>query len=221
MRKPIDKLDVSKAEWFPECKWPYYQADPFGDPRRILLEEFNYKLDIGKIKTISLDSQNRETSRRDFIDSDRHHSYPFIFKSIEGDFVIPESLQRKKAVLYRLDSGAIESELLEGMPVVDPSIHFDGKLYWLFCTRFTSFHDANASLFLFYSDNLRGPYKPHLLNPVKSDIRCSRPAGSFFSMEGKLHRPAQDCSHSYGGAISIMRIEKLSINEFSCIRLKK
>jgi hypothetical protein len=211
---PITKVDTDLAEWFPERKWPFFQADPFGEPGKLLVEEYNYQTDIGVIKTVFLNSNNQETSRKTFIDNERHHSYPFILQTDEGVFVIPESLQRKKTLVYQRDTGAVEGELLQGLPIIDPSIHFDGERYWLFCTCSTSVSDGNASLFLFHSKNICGPYHPHLLNPVKSDVRCSRPAGSFFTKDGKLHRSAQDCSRTYGGAISIMRIERLSLTEF-------
>ncbi len=214
VQTPINEVNAGLAEWFPERKWPYFQADPFGEPGRLLVEEYNYQTGIGVIKTVFLDSNNLETSRKTFIDSKRHHSYPFILKTDEGVFVIPESLQRKSTSVYRLDTGSVEGEVLKGLPIIDPSIHFDGELYWLFCTCSTPVSDGNASLFLFHSKNIRGPYSPHLLNPVKSDVRCSRPAGSFFNKEGKWHRPAQDCSRTYGGAISILRIESLSPTEF-------
>ena len=43
-----------------------------------------------------------------------------------------------------------------------------------------------------------------------SRARSARPAGPIFAHEGRLYRPAQDCSRTYGGAVVIHRIEALT-----------
>ena len=52
------------------------------------------------------------------------------------------------------------------------------------------------------------------MNPVKFDVHSSRPAGTPFWHNGSLYRPAQDSSRTYGGAIVINRITKLTLDEF-------
>jgi len=52
------------------------------------------------------------------------------------------------------------------------------------------------------------------MNPVKCDVRSSRPGGTPFVHDGALYRPAQDSSKSYGGALTINRITSLSQDEF-------
>ena len=59
-----------------------------------------------------------------------------------------------------------------------------------------------------------GPWKPHKRNPVKSDVRNSRPAGRLFYWNGDLYRPAQDSSQRYGYAMSINRVLRLTPDEF-------
>ena len=56
---------------------------------------------------------------------------------------------------------------------------------------------------------------PHALNPVKTDVRSSRPAGTPFVHKGELFRPAQDGSESYGGGVAITRIDELTPTTFS------
>ena len=60
----------------------------------------------------------------------------------------------------------------------------------------------------------RRPWEAHFLNPVKTDIRSSRPAGTPFSHEGELYRPAQDGSSSYGGSVTITRVDELTPERF-------
>ena len=70
-------------------------------------------------------------------------------------------------------------------------------------------------LFVWHARNLEGPWEPHALNPVKADIRSSRPAGTPFVHGGMLYRPAQDCSRMYGGGIVINRVVRLTPTEFA------
>ena len=52
------------------------------------------------------------------------------------------------------------------------------------------------------------------MNPVVSDVRRARPAGAPFRREGKLIRPGQDCSRTYGGAMSLNLVETLSVSDY-------
>jgi hypothetical protein len=70
-------------------------------------------------------------------------------------------------------------------------------------------------LFIYHADQFEGPWQPHQNNPVKSDVRSSRPGGTPFMLHGKLYRPAQDCSVSYGSAIAINEITELTENSFA------
>ena len=47
-------------------------------------------------------------------------------------------------------------------------------------------------------------------NPVKSDARSARPAGSLFERDGALYRPAQICAPLYGSGVSLNRVLQLS-----------
>ena len=63
-----------------------------------------------------------------------------------------------------------------------------------------------TDLHIWWSDDLFGQWRPHAANPVKIDARSARPAGTPFVHAGTLYRPAQDCSHTYGGAVAICRV---------------
>src|SRR5581483_1822859 len=106
-----------------------------------------------------------------------------------------------------------DAVLLENFAGADATVHFHQGRWWLFVGN----HDDQdeTKLFVFHAPDLRGPWLPHAGNPVKCDLRSARPAGPLFSMEDGLYRPAQDCSDTYGGAIVINRIERLTPDEFS------
>jgi hypothetical protein len=56
---------------------------------------------------------------------------------------------------------------------------------------------------------------PHPENPVVSDVRSARPAGRVFRHDGRLIRPAQDCSRGYGTAVVFNRIDVLTTDEYA------
>ncbi len=59
-----------------------------------------------------------------------------------------------------------------------------------------------------------GPWLPHVQNPVKTDCRAARPAGTPFTSGGLLYRPAQDSSRTYGGAVVLNRVVVLTPDRF-------
>jgi hypothetical protein len=70
-------------------------------------------------------------------------------------------------------------------------------------------------LFLFYTNDLfSGQWAPHPQNPVISDVKQARPAGSIFLRDGKLLRPSQDCAKMYGYGFDLNEIEILSETEY-------
>jgi hypothetical protein len=69
-------------------------------------------------------------------------------------------------------------------------------------------------LHLFHSDSLEGEWTPHCKNPIVSDVRRSRPAGALFFEGGRLIRPSQDCSVRYGYAMTMNKVEVLSVAEY-------
>ena len=87
----------------------------------------------------------------------------------------------------------------------------DGKV-WAF--TLIEGYTKNTELHLFYSETYDGPWTAHPLNPVKSNIRSARPAGTPFVHEGKLYRPSQDCASHYGSAITVNEVLVMTETEF-------
>jgi hypothetical protein len=118
--------------------------------------------------------------------------------------------------LYKLiafpDKWEKAATLVENVSGVDPTICRHDNLWWLFYVLKEK--GQSIKLCIYYSDHLLSLWKPHKKNPVKADIRSSRPAGKLFYYNGSLIRPAQDCSVSYGGQIILNRINKLTPSEF-------
>jgi hypothetical protein len=144
-----------------------------------------------------------------------HLSYPFIFKNENKIYCIPESKDHGSVILYQLDPTTTQFKkvrtLIEGVNAVDPTLVFHKNHWYLF---FTAGHASNVELHIWHSDSLEAEFKPHVLNPVKSNISNARPAGPLFYLDGKLYRPAQDCSRTYGGRIIINEVKILSEESF-------
>jgi hypothetical protein len=211
----------------PEVRWlgyrkpGHYIADPFvlklGSNLSLLAEEFNGGTGRGSIIEMNLDETHMATpSFRCAIDEGVHMSYPYLFEYNGSFYCTPEAYRKKGVYLYRFDIGRREwtyaATLIRNFAAVDPTpFEYDGR-WWMLCTNYDD--DVETKLFLWHSPQLEGPWEPHVANPVKTDVRSSRPAGRPFVVDGLLYRPAQDSSRSYGSGISINRILRLTTQEF-------
>ncbi|MCX6286828.1 MAG: hypothetical protein NTY96_06915 [Bacteroidetes bacterium] len=206
--------------WMRERSSGNYFADPAGfieeNKVHILMEDYSYADNKANISEAVFDPQSNTFSvPLKSIESKEHLSYPFIFVHGEHIYCLPESYHYGYIGLYKRNySEGIFVEdhvLLDHIDAVDPTLINHNDKWWLF---FTLRKYSNTHLYIYYADEHNGEYKPHPLNPVKMDVRSSRPAGLPFINEGELYRPAQDCSESYGKRVAINRIIKLSETEF-------
>jgi hypothetical protein len=143
-------------------------------------------------------------------------SYPYVFAFDDEILCVPETSMAGDVRLYRAvefpDRWELAATLIKGFPAVDSTLFQYGGMWWLLCGRHGKL--SKVELYAWYATSLFGPWTPHPLNPVKCDVRSSRPAGRPFMVAGSFCRPAQDCSRTYGGAIAINRIVKLSPTTF-------
>lgn len=219
-------LTPADVTWLPRLARLGYLADPAGftegNNLHILAEDYRYatqKADISEIlfslPPEGFDARGGAVYPCRVPGENLHLSYPYVFESGGVVYCLPESFQSSKITLYRREKpgGAFVQErvLLSGVRAVDPTIIFHEEMWWLF---FTERDQSNTHLFLYYSANLAGEFHPHPCNPVKTDIRSARPAGTPFLHENVLYRPAQDCSVTYGGRIAINRVVKLTPEEY-------
>jgi hypothetical protein len=186
----------------------------------IFIEEFLSVKNKGHISVIELDQLGNWKAPVKVLERDYHLSYPFIFEWNTKFYMIPESHENRSIDLYECIEfpygWRFKQCLMQNISAVDTTLlHFSDK-WWLF-TAMAENEAAvpNVELFLFYSDDLfSGNWKPHLQNPVISDIKSARPAGSLFMKDGKLFRPSQDCSKMYGYGFDLNEIELLSETEY-------
>lgn len=194
-------------------------ADPFvlddGGQVYVFFEDLDAAVGRAHISYLALDRQGRPTGERGrALETGHHLSYPFVFRRDGEIFMIPESSADRTISLYRAvdfpTKWTLERVLMEGLIAVDATLlEHDGRL-WLFAAVFAEGASPNDDLYLFSAPGLGAEWEPHPANPVVADVRSARPAGPIFRSDGKLIRPAQDCSRVYGGAIVLNRIDLLT-----------
>lgn len=196
-----------------------FYADPFVVARNgrfeLLLEEFDYARNQGYIASVLTCGRNFDAARV-LIDEGVHMSYPFPLRYGNDLYCIPESRRSRSVALYRFDAAdnawRRAQTLIDDFAALDSTvIQYQGR-WWLFCTCQDDLPECK--LYLWHATDLFGPWRPHRMNPVKCDVRSSRPGGTPFWLDGALYRPTQDSSASYGGALTINRVLQLTDDRF-------
>ena len=199
-----------------------FWADPFPvevDGRCfIFVEEWLYRMGKGRIAVLELDGETVGEAGI-ALETSHHLSHPFLFHWQGQLYMIPESCRNRSVELYRCLSFPLHWELerilLDGLSAADATLEEIDGTWWMFLNvgkRGISNHDE---LHLYYADSPLGPWREHARNPVKSDVRSSRPAGRLIRSDGDLLRPAQDCAPRYGSAICLQRILELTPERYA------
>jgi hypothetical protein len=179
------------------------------------MEEWDHNRGKSRIVAVDLDENGGFSRPAIVMNPTFHVSYPYLLEW-DGDlYCIPETGRLRRVDLYRCTafpgSWARVGSLIEGFPAQDPTVLRHGGRWWLLCGGPRL---ASAELHAWHADDLQGPWQRHPGNPLKTDIRSSRPAGTPFIHNGRLYRPAQDGSRTYGGAVSINRVVRLTPTKF-------
>lgn len=232
MITPLNRLDLvqSRAGAFKtrtplfKAEWPKSYADPFffkfNGKKYIIYETFDFKPYLGQISIAQLDAENKiilNTTKILFTNR-THFSYPCVFEHDDKVFVVPENILSQKVTAFELDMNSLEivseKNLLSGRRFVDPTIFFRDGYFWILFTEWNNYNYGSSKLYLYYAKSFEGPYTPHDLNPIVTDMSRARSAGNVFEHEGKIYRPSQDCLNRYGQKINISQIEKISTSEY-------
>ena len=216
----VNAETLPKILWLPRMTRGHYVADPFGlvdeNETTILCEEYDYRRPRGVISKLAGQDVESIADRGIVFEAEHHLSYPYLLRN-EGElYCIPESSKARHVKLYKAAPSVSRWEevatLLSNFAAVDSTVVKHNGRWWLFCTNADD--GRQDKLFIWHSETLLGPWRSHLCNPVKIDIRSARPAGTPFVYDGNLYRPSQDCSITYGGRISLNRVTKLTTTAF-------
>ena len=211
----FNKLKPSKDKF-----WADPHVIQIDDRYYIFIEEFLQTKHKGHISVIEVDKTGDWKAPVKVLEKNYHLSYPFIFEWNDKFYMVPESRGNKTIDLYECaefpHKWDFKQCLLDNVSAVDTTlIHYCNK-WWLFTAIAENAAAApNVELFLFYADDLFGEeWKAHPQNPIISDVKSARPAGSLFAIDGKLFRPSQDCSKAYGHGFDLNEVEILSETEY-------
>lgn len=145
-----------------------------------------------------------------------HLSFPQIIAADGEVFMLPEGAQGGGVDLYRArrfpDEWVLEKRLLD-FRCVDSSVFRAFGSWWM--TTSPQVVPGHAPItWLLRADRLTGPWKFEPGGVVASDVRVARGAGAVFESSGRLIRPSQDCSVSYGHALVINEIVSLRAPQY-------
>jgi hypothetical protein len=201
-----------------------FWADPMviqnGDCHYVFIEEYDYTRSKGHISVIKIDPQGNFSQPELVLDQPYHLSYPCVFEWNERYYLIPESAEHHTIDLYECvefpDKWKFKMCLMENVSAVDTTVFYEQGKWWMF-TGLAENEGAfpEVELFLFSADTLfTKEWRAHPRNPIVSDVNNARPAGKIFRKDGKLFRPAQNGSITYGFGIHLNQILLLSESDY-------
>lgn len=180
----------------------------------VFFEDLDHRTNKGTISAIEFDGAGPVGEVISVLEEPWHLSYPFLIEH-DGDlWMIPESSAHNDVPLYKCvrfpDKWERHSTLLSGFELADATVTQHNGLNYMF----GAWRDGTAGysdiLAIFYAENLFGPWLPHASNPIMMDRTTTRPAGNFTTIDGRLWRPVQDCTHGYGAALGLAEIVELT-----------
>ncbi len=176
------------------------QADPFLITKEgksyLFYETAGPVTGKGKIACLALDDAHAKP--RTVLKEPFHLSYPYVFCRAGQYYMMPESRQNHKVMLYRAKRFPWEWEpcrdLLE-KDAVDSTLFECGGKQYLF-----TYCDGALEIYECGTDEQGLPVRAALLKRFPKSKR-TRPAGSVIREEDRYYRPAQLCENFYGEAV--------------------
>jgi len=211
----------SDISWvIPSPGFGWFYADPIALEMatgiKVFCERYNYWSGKGDIYALHYSPDGGWVPRADRgIEEPFHLSYPAIVDMGDCKVCIPESCEAGVAYAYPLSAdGEIEvksRKVFLGFEIADPTFVLHNGYWYLFGA---AAKESQYTLRIWFAETLEGPWTAHPANPVKCDVQTARPAGPVIRSNGRLYRPSQDSSKSYGSSANIMEIVELSPKAF-------
>lgn len=186
-------------------------ADPFvyeaNGEHYIFVEQYENDKDKGSIGYFIFEN-GIPVNKGLLIENSYHMSYPDVFEYDGKYYMIPESSANSTVDLYvALEFPAkwkkVKS-LITGQKYVDSTVYQDGDQYYLISYTMIGGYEVHV----FQLDMERQELRP--LSKKRYERNVARPGGRLFVEDGKLIRPAQDCSRKYGEALILYQVDDLN-----------
>ncbi|WP_316858765.1 hypothetical protein [uncultured Cohaesibacter sp.] len=221
-------LDGEKWTVLPDRDLRFY-ADPVpwqvGDRYYLFFEDLDRTTQKGVISVMEFDDKGPTGPARLCLEEPFHLSYPFLIEHEGEIYMIPETAQNRDVAIYKATNFPFGWKrvkvILSDIDAADVTLTRQDGLWWIFCVTRDGAGGYSDCLSLYYADDLFGPWQPHAQNPVLIDKATARPGGNFLRKEGRLLRPVQDCSISYGAAMQLVEVTHLSPEHYEQRSLAK
>jgi hypothetical protein len=208
--------------WLPSQPSYCFLADPFGvwrdEALHVFAEAYDYREKKGRLVRHTYDAELNWLGSTNVMVQPFHLSYPFLIEEGGELYLLPEAHRSGKLTLYKVVDGLSRwekvADLLEA-PAIDASVVKHQGCWWMFYALPGPGGYELDALHVAWAETLTGPWHLHSTNPVRRDRVSARPGGTPIVLEDKIWLPTQDGTHTYGGAVQWLRIDKLTREEFA------
>lgn len=199
-----------KVNWVKHQYKDRWFADPFildvtNEHYVVLVEEWYDPINRGRISKLTIDRKSFSlVDTKTILELDSHLSFPFIQRTKDAIYIIPENSVTKKLTRYRYNPETDEISPVDVISneMMTDTILFDWEGKELMLS--TKLPDANGKDLGIYQRTADGTYNQY--DTFHFDENLARMAGDLFTCNGKLYRPAQVCIESYGDAVSLQEM---------------
>lgn len=211
----LENNKTPKVRWIDETGHTTgWYADPFilsvtENEIQVLVEEYLYRTKLGIISKITVRKQDMKVTKVEpLIDTGSHLSFPAYFRRSGKVYIYPEQGATGSLYVYEYDeqTGKVEKRwMLNPHDLVDSAICIlpNGEKVIL-ATTAPKYNGDILDIYPYYDGDC-----PMILDPIqqiKMQRKTARGAGLPFTYDGRLFRPAQDCTNTYGEAVEIQEI---------------
>lgn len=198
-------------------------ADPFilevdEDYIYVFVEEYNDEIRRGRISKLRINKKNyRVEDISVVLQLDQHLSFPAILRRKGKILIYPENSASGKLILYEYlikENKCIPVCTLANAPLTDAILTDVFGQDEIFSTQIPTQNGCLLTKFTKKEEEFV------MDSNITLKSNEARNAGNWFVCEGKIYRPAQDCSSSYGRAIIIQEVsyDKEGMLSFKDIR---
>jgi hypothetical protein len=198
-------------------------ADPFPITHNgrtyLFFEDLDHHIGKGIISAVEFGPHGPIGAVFRVIEEPWHMSYPFLIEAGGQIWMVPESSKSGQVTVYRCvefpgkweRSGA----LLEGIEAADATIFAHDGLFYMMSAVREDIGGYSDTLAIHFAPAIAGPWTEHASRPALVDASAARPAGAVVKINGALWRPVQDCTHGYGRALRLARIDRIDPQVFA------
>ena len=214
IEQPLEEFianGLGEVHWMPNPYRNRWYADPFildvmDDRLIVLVEEFYDPIHRGRLSRLTIDRKSYKLLQIDpFLELPTHLSFPAIRRVGDKVYIYPENGNAGTLDLYEYNPETNECKKVEQLvnaPLAD-AIWTDLFGKDMIFTTHQPTHNGNV-LDVYEKEDGKFLLKGEVTFPANT----ARNAGDWFQVDGKIYRPAQDCSGRYGGAIIIQEVSR-------------